>query len=81
MVEKQNVTLSIPKKILRQAKIIAIERDRSLSGLMVELLARLVASEERYLTAKESHLTLLEQGTDMGTGGTVAWSRDSLHER
>ncbi len=81
MVEKQNVTLSLPKNILRKAKIIAIEHDTSLSGLMVELLTNLVEQEERYANAKRQHLAWLAQGADLGTDGNISWSRKSLHER
>ncbi|SHF72137.1 hypothetical protein SAMN02745218_02952 [Desulfofundulus australicus DSM 11792] len=36
--EYQNVTLSLPKEVLRRAKHIAIERGTSLSGLLTHLL-------------------------------------------
>ena len=81
MIEKQNITLSLPKNILRKAKIIAIEHDTSLSGLMVELLTRLVEDEDQYARAKQRHLAWLAQGTDLGTNGNISWSRESLHER
>lgn len=81
MVEKQNITLSLPKNILRKAKIIAIEHDTSLSGLMVELLMRLVEDEDRYTKAKRRHLAWLAQAADLGTQGKISWSRESLYER
>ncbi|MBI2357305.1 MAG: hypothetical protein HYV04_00035, partial [Deltaproteobacteria bacterium] len=37
-VEKQNVTLSIPKDVLREAKHLAVDRGISLSGFLVEAL-------------------------------------------
>ena len=33
--EKQNVTLSLPKSLLREAKILAVERETFLSQLLV----------------------------------------------
>jgi len=81
MVEKQNVTLSLPKDILRKAKILAIEHDTSLSGLMVELLTNLVEQDDRYVKAKQAHLAWLERGVDLGTEGNIVWRRESLYER
>jgi hypothetical protein len=81
MMEKQNITLAIPKDILRKAKKIAIDHNVSLSGLMVELLTNLIEQEERYAIAKQKHLTWLAQGADLGTKGTISWSRESLYER
>lgn len=81
MIEKQNVTLSLPKKLLRKAKIMAIEHDTSLSGLMVDLLTEVVEQREQYMIAKRKHLALLAEGVDLGTDGSSNWSRESLHER
>ncbi len=81
MIEKQNVTLSLPKNILHKAKIIAIEHDTSLSGLMVELLTNLVEQGDRYAKAKQEHLAWLAQGVDLGTEGNIPWMRESLYER
>ena len=79
--EKQNITLSLPKHILRKAKKMAIDHDTSLSGLMVDLLTNLVEQEEQYEIAKQEHLAWLAQGTDLGTHGNISWSRESLYER
>ena len=42
--EKLNFILSLPRSILRKAKKIAMDQDRSLSALMVELLTYLINS-------------------------------------
>lgn len=79
--DKQNVTLSLPRSILRKAKKIAIDQDRSLSALMVELLTELVEREDLYEVAKRKHLALLDQETDLGTNGSIGWTRADLHDR
>ena len=79
--EKQNVTLSLPRSILRKAKKIAIDQDRSLSGLMVELLTELVEREDQYASAKRKYLAILDQDTDLGTNGSISWTRADLHDR
>ncbi|HHW43232.1 MAG TPA: CopG family transcriptional regulator [Desulfotomaculum sp.] len=78
--EHQNVTLSIPREILRRAKHIAVERGTSLSGLLTHLLEELTHREDAYRLAKRDHLAILEK-YDLGTGGNIGWSRGELHER
>lgn len=79
--EMQNVTLSIPEDILRRAKMIAIERDTSLSGLLTQTLEEIVLQAEKDSRIRDRHLDLLAQGLDLGTQGIVTWSREELHER
>ena len=79
--ETQNVTLSIPKGILRKVKLIAVQRETSLSGLLTQTLEKLVQQENAYDHARQRHLQWLEQGADLGTGGNIQTQRDELHER
>ena len=79
--EKQNITLAIPKDILRKAKIIAVQEGTSVSGLLARILKELVSHEEGYQTAHRNYLTTLEKGIDLGTEGTARWTREKLHER
>jgi hypothetical protein len=77
----QNVTLAIPKDILRKAKILAVQRNTSLSGLLTQTLTDLVAHQEAYEQARQRNLTLLKSGFDLGTLGQINWKREDLHER
>jgi len=79
--DKQVVTLSLPRSILRKAKKIAIDQDRSLSAVMVELLTELVEREDLYEVAKRKFIALLDQDTDFGTNGVPGWTRAELHTR
>jgi len=79
--ETQNVTLSIPKDILREVKVMAAQRGTSISGLLVQTLTDLVRQQEAYEAAMRRHLAILEHGFDLGTGGHITWSREELHER
>ena len=78
---KQNVTLSISKDILRKAKILAIEKDTSLSGLLTKTLTDLVEEADLYQVARERHMALLKESADLGTDGKINWTRDELHDR
>jgi hypothetical protein len=80
-VTNQNITLSLPREDLREARILAARRGTSVSQLLARLLRETVERETGYDTAKERSLALLRQGMDLGTSGRVAWSRDNLYER
>ncbi len=79
--EKQNVTLSIPKMLLRQAKILAASQDKSLSQFLRESLEEKVREEADYSKAQKRQLRLLKKGLDLGTKGQIKICRDDLHAR
>ncbi len=79
--ETQNITLSLPKEILRKVKLLAVEKGVSVSGLLVQTLEELVRQDERYREARQRSLDLLEKGLDLGTNGKASWKRQELHER
>ncbi|KUK09993.1 MAG: hypothetical protein XD50_1737 [Clostridia bacterium 41_269] len=78
--EYQNVTLSLPKEVLRRAKHIAIERGTSLSGLLTQLLEDLTRREDEYRKAKECHLAMLGE-FNLATKGNITWARSDLYDR
>ena len=77
----QNVTLAIPRNILRKAKILAVQKNTSLSGLLTQTLVDLVSYQEAYEQARQRNLATLNSGFDLGTQGTITWKREELHER
>lgn len=77
----QNITLSLPKDTLLKARLLAVRRGTSVSGLLAGELERLVAEDEAYEQARQSALMRLEQAFDLGTKGRIAAGRDELHER
>ncbi len=77
----QNITLAIPKDLLRKAKILAVQKNTSLSGLLTQTLVDLVERQEAYEQARLRNLAVLNKGFDMGTRGNITWNRDELHER
>jgi len=79
--ETQNVTLSIPKDMLKEIKLIAVEEGQSMSGLMTQMLRELIERRSHYQLAQQRQIALMEAGLDLGTGGQITWTRDSLHER
>jgi hypothetical protein len=81
MSNTQNVTLAIPKDILRKAKILAVQKNTSLSGLLTQTLTELVEQHDIYEQARQRNLTVLKDGFVLGTEGNYSWKRDELHER
>ncbi len=79
--ETQNVTLALPKEVLRKAKMKAVEQKTSLSAIMTNLLTDYVGRDERYEAARARQLELMQTGIDWGTNGKATWTRDELHER
>jgi RNA polymerase-interacting CarD/CdnL/TRCF family regulator len=79
--EKQNVTLSIPKTLLQQAKIMAVSQNKSLSQFLKESLEEKVREKADYKKAQKRQLRLLKNGLDLGTKGQIKSSRDDLHAR
>jgi hypothetical protein len=76
---KQNLTISLDRETIRQAKIVAAKRSTSISGLLTRQIEILVGEEEAYERAQRQALLLLEQGFHLG--GMIQASRDELHER
>jgi len=79
--ERQNVTLSLPKPILRKAKALALRKDKSLSALIRESLEEKIRKDTGYTEAMEKEIKLMENGLPLGTGGRMPCSREELHER
>lgn len=79
--ESQNITLSIPRDLLKRAKRLAAERDTSVSALMTEALGRLTDEERRYSTAMKRALAAMKSARSLGTRGRRTWTRNELHER
>jgi hypothetical protein len=76
---KQNLTISLDRETIRQAKIVAAKSSTSISGLLRRQIEILVGEEEAYERAQRQALLLLEQGFHLG--GVIQASRDELHER
>ena len=78
---RQNVTLSLPKSLLKKAEIIAASREKSLSELLKESLEEKVREAKGYKKARQRQLKLLKEGLDLGTKGDITTTRDELHGR
>jgi hypothetical protein len=80
-VEKQNITLSVPKDVLREAKHYAVDQGVSLSGFLVEALTDRVKRLQEIQRAGARQCALMRRGLKLGTKGRASWKRDQLHAR
>ena len=71
--ERQNITLALPKALLKRVK--------SISQLLKETLEKRLRTETNFKSAKRRQLALLKQGFDLGTKGRMNTTRETLHER
>jgi hypothetical protein len=76
---KQNITLSIEKDTIKKGKIIAAQKDTSISKMLSEQLKQIIDREEQYEAARRSALQTLKKGFHLG--GKIAWKREDLYER
>ena len=79
--EKQNVTLALPKKLLKKAKMLAASQDKSVTQLLRESIEEKVNEHEGYAKARRRQKKILARGLNLGTRGKLRFSRDELHER
>ena len=76
---KQNITISIDRELIRQARVVAARRGTSVSGLLAAELARTVAEDDTYQRSQKQALVILDEGVHMG--GQPLPPRDELHDR
>jgi len=79
--EKQNITLSLPKGLLKKAKLLAVKREKSMSQFLMEALEDKLREYRGYKRARGRQLKLLRTGFDLGTKGHITTSREDLHAR
>ncbi len=76
---KQNITLSINKDLIRKAKILAAQKQTSISGMLSQELQKILDDSEKYELLKRKALINIKQGFHLG--GKIAVARQELHER
>ena len=76
---KQNVTISLERKTIQKARILAARRSTSISGLLAHQIEILVGEDEAYDRAERQAMSLLEESLHLG--GVIPVGRDELHER
>jgi hypothetical protein len=76
----RNITLSMPEELVRRAKVLAAQRDTSVSGLVARLLEQLVGDVRDYDDVAAQERRVMQEGIGLRVG-EITWSRDDVHER
>jgi len=61
-VEKQNITVSLSREVLKKTKMLTARRETSISGLLAQEIEALVSEGEAYERAQRQAIALLERG-------------------
>ena len=70
----QNVTLSLPRALLKKVKIVAAKRETSVSALLAASLEEIVRRDDDYEAAMPRVLARIRKGYNLGT-----WWRSRSH--
>ena len=79
--DTQNITLALPKRTLQKVKVIAAQRNTSVSALLTQALEEIAVKQTRYAAARNRQLEAMRTAGKLGTYGQAAWTRDELHDR
>jgi predicted transcriptional regulator len=77
--EKTNITLKLDRDLLKKVKILAAERDTSISALVTLQIEKLLKKDGKYEEAMKRALARMEKG--MAIGWNPPKTRDELYER
>jgi hypothetical protein len=77
--DARNITLTLDKETLREARVLAAQRGLSVSAFLRRELAGLVERQRGYAKARDAALRRLRRGQSLG-GGKLP-SREELHDR
>jgi Asp-tRNA(Asn)/Glu-tRNA(Gln) amidotransferase B subunit len=80
-VEKQNITFSLPKEILKKGKMLAAKKGISLNELVRELLQVNTENAEEYQASAQRQIKRMKGAIQLGTKGNIPWKRDQLYQR
>jgi predicted transcriptional regulator len=76
---KTNITLKLDRDLVRKARVLAAEKDTSVSALLAEQLEKVLNEREQYQAAKKRALAILKKGFNLGYSRPA--SRNEMHER
>lgn len=77
--ETQNITLSLPKVVLRKMKLLASKKQTSVSRLFTQAIEKMLSEETDYEAARKRQVDLMGIGFELGFRKPT--DRDELHER
>lgn len=79
--ETEEVNLMLSEELLRRAGAVAERRGLTLSQLLALAVEEMIENEDANEAQAAEHSAWLESDLNMGTNGTIEWTRDELHDR
>jgi hypothetical protein len=79
--DHKNVTLSLPEPLLRKFRVYAAKQNKSMTGIMTELIERTVQPDDDYEERRRQLIEGMRNAKDLGTGGKITWKREDLYDR
>ncbi|MDR0593841.1 MAG: DUF6364 family protein [Bifidobacteriaceae bacterium] len=76
----KNVTLTLDEDVLRRARILAAQRETSVSGLVGELLGQAVGDPRPYQDVWAAQERIMAEGSGLRLGGRPL-TREEAHQR
>jgi predicted transcriptional regulator len=76
---KTNITLKLEKDLLRKVRVLAAERETSVSALLSDQLEQVLRERESYDAAKRRALARMKRASNLGYVPPA--SRDEFYER
>ena len=76
---KHNITLSLEKDLIQKARVIAAQRQTSVSRMLSQELRKIVEDDDQYQWAKRKAIANLRAGFHLGGKGAVP--REEVHDR
>lgn len=76
---RRNLTLSLPRDLLYQAKSHAAQQRKTLSDLVRESLEDKLERQKKFALARERQMRRLRTGYDLKTNGELCFFRADLH--
>jgi metal-responsive CopG/Arc/MetJ family transcriptional regulator len=78
----KNVTFSLPEPLLHEFKIYAAKRNQSMTSLVAEAIEKMMQQrDDEHQQRMQRFVDRMRNAPDLGTGGTIRWTRDELHDR
>ena len=79
--ETEEVSLLLSEELLRRAETVAVRRGLTLSQLLALAVEEMIENEDADEGRAAERMALLKRAFNLGTNGTVTWTRDELHDR
>jgi hypothetical protein len=79
--EKRNITISLPKPLLKRIKITSATEDKSMTVFIEEAIEERLRRSREYNIEKLKHMKILDRGLNLGTKGNIKLKRENIYDR